>query len=86
MCLSCVIQLEEEEGKDSFDVDVAVTNPEKVGQSLFYFILSLFVKTIKQLCNIMDIMLLTSSCWVTFSLNTRNKLVLMVYKIGNYNC
>uniref|UniRef100_A0A3P9LKV9 Sorting nexin 1b n=1 Tax=Oryzias latipes TaxID=8090 RepID=A0A3P9LKV9_ORYLA len=26
------LQLEEEEAKDSFDVDVAVTNPEKVGQ------------------------------------------------------
>lgn len=42
VCLSCVIQLEEEEAKDSFDVDVAVTNPEKVGQSLFYFILSVY--------------------------------------------
>ncbi|XP_055363471.1 sorting nexin-1-like isoform X1 [Betta splendens] len=27
-------QLEEEEGKDSFDVDVAVTNPEKVGDGM----------------------------------------------------
>ena len=26
------MQLEEEEAKDTFDVDVAVTNPEKVGQ------------------------------------------------------
>uniref|UniRef100_A0A671U9C3 Sorting nexin 1 n=1 Tax=Sparus aurata TaxID=8175 RepID=A0A671U9C3_SPAAU len=30
-------QLEEDEAKDSFDVDVAVTNPEKVGQSLFSY-------------------------------------------------
>lgn len=30
-----VLQLEEEEGEDQFDVDVAVTNPEKVGQSNF---------------------------------------------------
>lgn len=30
-----VLQLEEEEGDDQFDVDVAVTNPEKVGQSNF---------------------------------------------------
>lgn len=28
------LQLEEEEDKDTFDVDVAVTNPEKVGQCL----------------------------------------------------
>lgn len=35
-----MIQLEEEEAKDSFDVDVAVTNPEKVGKSSFYFIQS----------------------------------------------
>uniref|UniRef100_A0A7N6BM75 Sorting nexin-1 n=1 Tax=Anabas testudineus TaxID=64144 RepID=A0A7N6BM75_ANATE len=27
-------QLEEEEGKDSFDVDVAVTNPEKIGDGM----------------------------------------------------
>lgn len=31
VCCSCKIQLEEEEASDSFDVDVAVTNPEKVG-------------------------------------------------------
>lgn len=30
-----VLQLEEEEEDDQFDVDVAVTNPEKVGQSPF---------------------------------------------------
>lgn len=36
------LQLEEEEAKDSFDVDVAVTNPEKIGQSLFYLY---FLKT-----------------------------------------
>lgn len=35
--LSCTVQLEEEEeAKDSFDVDVAVTNPEKVGQLSFF--------------------------------------------------
>lgn len=34
MFTSRVLQLEEEEDKDSFDVDVAVTNPEKVGQCL----------------------------------------------------
>lgn len=32
------LQLEEDEAKDSFDVDVAVTNPEKVGQSICVFI------------------------------------------------
>lgn len=32
VCYFCEIQLEEDEAKDSFDVDVAVTNPEKVGQ------------------------------------------------------
>lgn len=36
LLLSCYcLQLEEEEAKDSFDVDVAVTNPEKVGQCVF---------------------------------------------------
>jgi len=44
LCFSPGLQLEEEE--DSFDVDVAVTNPEKVGQSLFFF---LFVETLTQL-------------------------------------
>ena len=39
-CYSLQLQLEEEEAKDTFDVDVAVTNPEKVGQSQFFFILS----------------------------------------------
>lgn len=34
-----VLQLEEEEGDDQFDVDVAVTNPEKVGQSPFVILL-----------------------------------------------
>lgn len=34
----CSCQLEEDEAKDSFDVDVAVTNPEKVGQYLFVFL------------------------------------------------
>ena len=34
-CITCLLQLEEEEARDSFDVDVAVTNPEKVGQCLF---------------------------------------------------
>lgn len=32
------LQLEEEEGDDQFDVDVAVTNPEKIGQSPFLFL------------------------------------------------
>lgn len=36
-----VLQLEEEEGEDQFDLDVAVTNPEKVGQSLFLILLRL---------------------------------------------
>lgn len=31
-------QLEEEESGDSFDVDVAVTNPEKVGQSVCFYL------------------------------------------------
>lgn len=31
--MSVQLQLEEEEAEDTFDVDVAVTNPEKVGQS-----------------------------------------------------
>uniref|UniRef100_A0A7N8WJD7 Sorting nexin-2 n=1 Tax=Mastacembelus armatus TaxID=205130 RepID=A0A7N8WJD7_9TELE len=31
----------EEEAKDNFDVDVAVTNPEKVGESLFFYTTSL---------------------------------------------
>lgn len=34
---SSCLQLEEEEAKDSFDVDVTVTNPEKVGQSFYSF-------------------------------------------------
>lgn len=34
--LSCSLQLEEDEVKDSFDVDVAVTNPEKVGQFILF--------------------------------------------------
>lgn len=34
-CITSLLQLEEEEAKDSFDVDVAVTNPEKIGQSHF---------------------------------------------------
>lgn len=33
--MSVPLQLEEEEAEDSFDVDVAVTNPEKIGQSAF---------------------------------------------------
>lgn len=36
-----LLQLEEEEAKDNFDVDVAVTNPEKVGQSQIHTV-SLF--------------------------------------------
>lgn len=31
LCSSPWLQLEEEEGEDIFDVDVAVTNPEKIG-------------------------------------------------------
>lgn len=37
VCSCFYLQLEEDEAKDSFDVDVAVTNPEKVGQSLFSY-------------------------------------------------
>uniref|UniRef100_A0A8C6KS49 Sorting nexin-2 n=1 Tax=Nothobranchius furzeri TaxID=105023 RepID=A0A8C6KS49_NOTFU len=33
-CDFCSLQLEEEEAKSSFDVDVAVTNPEKVGDGM----------------------------------------------------
>lgn len=35
VCLAVRLQLEEDEAEDSFDVDVAVTNPEKIGQSAF---------------------------------------------------
>lgn len=35
------MQLEEDESKDRFDVDVAVTNPEKVGEAVF-LMLSVF--------------------------------------------
>lgn len=42
MCVCHVwLQLEEEEAEDSFDVDVAVTNPEKVGQSAFKVMIQL---------------------------------------------
>ncbi|TMS13300.1 Sorting nexin-1 [Larimichthys crocea] len=34
VCYFCEMQLEDEEAKDSFDVDVAVTNPEKVGDGM----------------------------------------------------
>ena len=39
--------MEEEEAKDSFDVDVAVTNPEKIGQSRFILRSFCFVKARK---------------------------------------
>lgn len=30
------IQLEEEKDEDSFDMDIAVTNPEKIGKEYFF--------------------------------------------------
>ena len=48
-CITCLLQLEEEEARDSFDVDVAVTNPEKVGQCLFILHSFCFVKTMMKL-------------------------------------
>lgn len=43
LCSSLKFQLEEEEAKDSFDVDVAVTNPEKVGQFLLVFHIYMYI-------------------------------------------
>lgn len=40
--MSLPLQLEEEEAEDSFDVDVAVTNPEKIGQSAFEVLAQVF--------------------------------------------
>lgn len=34
------IQLEEEKDEDSFDLEVAVTNPEKIGKEYIFFSLS----------------------------------------------
>lgn len=42
LCVCVWLQLEEEEAEDSFDVDVAVTNPEKIGQSAFKVTTRLF--------------------------------------------
>lgn len=44
VCYFCEMQLEDEEAKDSFDVDVAVTNPEKVGQCFVISFLNFRIK------------------------------------------